>query len=46
MADILAGVDITSVATWVGTIGVSIVAIAMAFRAIYLSKSAVRLVGK
>jgi len=46
MDAILAGVDIGAVAAWVGTIGLAIVGIAMAFRAIFLSKSAVRMVGK
>lgn len=46
MDAILAGVDITTVAAWVATIGLGIVGIAMAFRGIFLSKSAVRMVGK
>ena len=46
MTEILAGVDITAVATWVGAIGLAIVGISMAFRAIFLSKTAVKMVGK
>lgn len=42
MAGILAAVDVTSVATWVGVLGVAVVGIAMAFKAIDLSKRGVR----
>lgn len=41
MADIFAAVDFTTVATWVGTAGVAIVGIAMAFKGIGLGKRAV-----
>ncbi|WP_051304635.1 hypothetical protein [Chitinilyticum litopenaei] len=39
---IAASVDFDSVATWVGTIGIAIVGIAMAFKAIDLAKRGVR----
>lgn len=42
MADIFAAVDITTVATWAGTLGVAIIGIAMAFKAVDLGKRGVR----
>ena len=42
MADILAAVDLTAIATWVGAAGVLIVGVAMAFKGIDLSKRGVR----
>jgi len=41
MADILAAVDLSSVATFVGAAGVVIVGIALAYKAISLAKRAV-----
>lgn len=41
MADIFAAVDFTTVATWVGTVGVAVIGIAMAFKAISLGKRGV-----
>lgn len=41
MADILEAVDLSSVVTFVGTSGVVIVGIALAFKAISLAKRAV-----
>jgi hypothetical protein len=41
MTDILAGVDFAGVATWVGTAGLAIVGIAMAFKAIVIAKRGV-----
>ena len=41
MADIFAAVDISTVATWVGTVGVLIIGVAMAFKAITLGKRGV-----
>ncbi|MFC7518671.1 hypothetical protein ACFQUU_27040 [Herbaspirillum sp. GCM10030257] len=41
MDAILAGVDFAGVATWVGTAGLAIVGIAMAFKAITLAKRGV-----
>lgn len=41
MASILAAVDLSTVATFVGTVGVVIVGIAMAFKGISLGKRAV-----
>ncbi len=42
MTDIFAAVDFTSVATWVGTAGVAIIGIAMAFKGIDLGKRGVK----
>lgn len=42
MAAIFSAVDVSSVATWVGTIGVAIIGIVMAFKAIDLAKRGVR----
>lgn len=42
MADIFAAVDFSSVAVWVGTAGVAIIGIAMAFKGIDLGKRGVR----
>ncbi|MFH7043964.1 hypothetical protein ABT392_16830 [Paucibacter sp. JuS9] len=42
MEDILAAVDLAGVATFVGTAGVLIIGIAMAFKGIGLGKRAVR----
>lgn len=42
MVDIFAAVDFASVALWVGTIGVAIIGISMAFKAIDLGKRGVR----
>lgn len=42
MAAILAGVDFVGIATWVGTAGLAIIGIAMAFKAVDLGKRAVR----
>lgn len=41
MADILAAVDLSTVATFVGTAGVVIVGIALAYKGINLAKRAV-----
>ena len=41
MAEIFAAVDFSTVATWVGTAGVAIIGIAMAFKGIGLGKRAV-----
>lgn len=41
MADIFAAVDLTSVLTWVGAVGLSIIGIRMAFKAIDLGKRGV-----
>lgn len=41
MEAILAAVDFASVATWVGTAGVAIIGIAMAFKGISLGKRGV-----
>ncbi len=42
MDAILAGVDFTGVATWVGTAGLAIIGITMAFKAIDLGKRGVK----
>ena len=42
MAEILAGVDLSTVVTWVGATGLLVVAITMAFKGIDLSKRAVK----
>jgi hypothetical protein len=42
MAAIFAAVDVTTVATWVGAIGVAIIGISMAFKSIDLGKRGVR----
>jgi len=42
MADIFAAVDLATVATWVGSIGVLIIGIAMAFKGIDLGKRGVK----
>ncbi|MEZ0233106.1 MAG: hypothetical protein ACAH12_09725 [Methylophilaceae bacterium] len=42
MADIFAAVDFTTVAAWVGTTGVVLIGIAMAFKAIDLGKRGVK----
>lgn len=42
MADILAAVDVSSVAAWIAIIGVAIIGIAMAFKSIDLGKRGVR----
>lgn len=42
MADIFAAVDLSSVATWVGTAGVTIIGIALAFKGIDLGKRGIR----
>lgn len=42
MAAIFGAVDLTTVATWVGTIGVAIIGISMAFKSIQLGKRGVR----
>lgn len=41
MQDILDAVDFAGVATWVGTAGVAIIGIALAFKAIVLGKRGV-----
>ena len=41
MADIFAAVDLTTVTAWVGTVGVLIIGIKMAFKGIDLGKRAV-----
>lgn len=42
MTAILAGVDFAGVATWVGTAGLAIIGIAMAFKAVDLGKRGVK----
>jgi len=42
MSEILAGVDLTTVAAWVAATGLLVVAITMAFKGIDLSKRAVK----
>ena len=42
MTEIFAAVDFTSVATWVGTAGIAIIGIAMAFKGIDLGKRGVK----
>jgi hypothetical protein len=42
MADIFAAVDFTTVSAWVGGIGVTVIGITMAFKAIDLGKRGVR----
>lgn len=42
MDAILAGVDLTTVATWVGATGLLVIGITMAFKGIDLGKRAVR----
>jgi len=42
MTAIFAAVDLTAVATWVGTIGVLVVGIALAFKGITLGKRAIK----
>jgi len=42
MADIFAAVDLTTVATWVGGMGVVVIGIAMAFKGIDLGKRGVK----
>lgn len=42
MADIFAAVDFSTVATWVGSAGVSIIGIALAFKGIDLGKRGVK----
>jgi len=42
MTEIFAAVDLATVATWVGTTGVVIIGIAMAFKGIDLGKRGVR----
>lgn len=41
MEAIFAAVDISTVATWVGTVGVLIIGVAMAFKGVTLGKRAV-----
>ncbi|HRQ14967.1 MAG TPA: hypothetical protein PK205_16820 [Promineifilum sp.] len=41
MADIFAAVDFTTVATWVGVLGVAVIGIRMAFKAVDLGKRGV-----
>lgn len=43
MTAILAGVDFTGIATWVGVAGLAILGIAMAFKAITLGKRGVKM---
>lgn len=43
MADIFAAVDFSTVAAWVGTTGIAIIGIAMAFKAISLGKRGVKM---
>lgn len=42
MADIFAAVDFSTVATWVGSAGVAIIGIALAFKGIDLGKRGVK----
>ena len=42
MDAILAGVDLTTVATWVGATGLLVVGVAMAFKGIDLAKRAIK----
>lgn len=42
MADIFAAVDFTTVAAWVGTVGVAIIGITMAFKGVDLGKRGVK----
>lgn len=41
MAEIFAAVDISTVAAWVGAVGVTIIGVSMAFKAITLGKRGV-----
>lgn len=41
MADILAAVDLSGIATWIGAAGLIIVAVALSFKGITLAKRAI-----